>query len=79
MVYQMGRCVQCRLNQRGSMRYFLCVIGMVMIVEGLPYFARPDKMKSWLRKMLETPDGELRKIGAVVMTVGLLLVYLGRS
>lgn len=61
------------------MRYFLCVLGMVMIVEGLPYFAWPDKMKSWLVKMLETPESDLRKIGAVVMVFGLLLVYLGNS
>ncbi len=61
------------------MRYFLCVIGMVMIVEGLPYFAWPDKMKAWLKKMMETPDGDLRKVGAVVMVIGLILVYLGRS
>lgn len=61
------------------MRYFLCVLGMVMIVEGLPYFAWPEKMKTWMQKMLETPDADLRKIGAVVMVVGLLLIYLGRS
>ena len=61
------------------MRYFLCVLGMVMILEGLPYFAWPDKMKSWLKKMLETPDGDLRKVGAVVMAIGLLLVHLGRN
>ncbi len=61
------------------MRYFLCVLGMVMILEGLPYFAWPDKMKAWLKKMLETPDGDLRKVGAVIMVIGLLLVYLGRN
>jgi hypothetical protein len=61
------------------MRYFLSVMGMVMIVEGLPYFAWPDKMKSWLKKMMDSPDGDLRKIGAVVMVVGLVLVYLGRN
>jgi uncharacterized protein len=61
------------------MRYFLSVMGMVMIVEGLPYFAWPDKMKSWLKRMMDAPDGDLRKIGAVVMVVGLVLVYLGRN
>ena len=61
------------------MRYFLSVMGMVMIVEGLPYFAWPGKMKSWLKKMMDSPDSDLRKIGAVVMVVGLVLVYLGRN
>ena len=61
------------------MDYFLCVIGMVMIVEGTPYFVFPDKMKSWVQKMLEIPSNALRKFGLVLMLVGLLLVYFGRS
>ena len=28
------------------MEFFLCVIGMVMIIEGFPYFTFPEKMKS---------------------------------
>jgi uncharacterized protein len=61
------------------MRYFLCVIGMVMIVEGLPYFAFPEKMRAWLLKILETPDHTLRRVGMVMMAGGLVLVYLGRN
>ena len=60
------------------MRYFLCVIGMVMVLEGLPYFAFPGKMRPWLRKLLEMQDGALRSMGFVMMAIGLLLVYLGR-
>lgn len=60
------------------MRYFLCVIGMVMIIEGLPYFAWPDKMKTWLEKIAQTPDGDLRKIGTVLMVLGLLVIYLAK-
>ena len=60
------------------MRYFLCVIGMVMIFEGLPYFAWPDKMKPWLIKIIETPEASLRKLGFGLMAFGLLLVFLGR-
>jgi hypothetical protein len=63
----------------GKMRYFLCVMGMVMIIEGLPYFGWPEKMKPWLKKIMDTDDGDLRKIGAVLVAAGLLLVYLGRS
>lgn len=60
------------------MRFFLCVIGMVMVVEGLPYFAFPDKMKPWLQKVMETPDSSLRRLGFGLMMAGLVLVYLGR-
>jgi hypothetical protein len=61
------------------MRYFLCVIGMVMIVEGLPYFAFPDKMKPWLQKLMEIPNAALRRMGFGLMVAGLVLVYIGRS
>ena len=61
------------------MKYFLCVMGMVLIVEGLPYFTFPERMKGWIRRMAEVPDGQLRGIGVAVMVIGLLLVYLGRS
>jgi uncharacterized protein YjeT (DUF2065 family) len=60
------------------MDYFLCVIGMVMIVEGLPYFAFPEKMKRVITSLLEMPQAALRKFGFVLMLAGLLLVYLGR-
>ena len=61
------------------MKYFLCVMGMVLIVEGLPYFTFPERMKRWICRMAEVPDGQLRGIGVAVMVIGLLLVYLGRS
>lgn len=61
------------------MDYFLCVIGMVMIVEGLPYFAFPEKMKMVVRKVMEMSDAHLRRFGLVLMIVGLWVVYLGRS
>jgi len=61
------------------MEFFLCVLGMVMIVEGLPYFAFPEKMKSWVQKLLEMPDSSLRKFGFVLMITGLLMVYMGKG
>jgi uncharacterized protein YjeT (DUF2065 family) len=60
------------------MDFFLCVIGMVMIIEGLPYFAAPDQMKGWMAKIMEMAPGTLRRFGLVMMLVGLFLVYLGR-
>jgi uncharacterized protein YjeT (DUF2065 family) len=59
--------------------YFLCVFGMVMIVEGLPYFAVPGKIKIWVQKLAELPDSNLRLMGFLLMIAGLGLVYLGRS
>lgn len=59
------------------MKFFLCVLGMVMIIEGLPYFGFPDRMKAMMRVILELPDDSLRKFGFGLMMAGLVLVYLG--
>ena len=61
------------------MDFFMCVIGMVMIIEGIPYFAFPVKMKAIVRKVLELPSSNLRAFGFVLMVTGLGLVYFGRN
>jgi hypothetical protein len=49
-----------------------------MIVEGLPCFASPARMKQMLIKMMAMPEGHLRRFGLILMVAGLGLVYLGR-
>jgi len=61
------------------MKYFLCVLGMVFIIEGLPYFILPERLKIYLLKMTTMPDSILRFIGISAMIVGLILLYFGRS
>jgi uncharacterized protein len=61
------------------MEYFLCVLGMVFIIEGLPYFAFPDKVKSYIMKLQELPDSVLRALGLSAIVTGLILIYFGRS
>jgi uncharacterized protein YjeT (DUF2065 family) len=61
------------------MDFFLCVLGMVFIVEGMPYFTFPGKIKAYLLKVSEMPDSTLRLLGFGAILTGLLLVYLGRS
>jgi uncharacterized protein len=61
------------------MKYFLAVMGMVFIVEGLPYFASPHMIKAYLRKLAGISDTTLRIMGFVAVAIGLLLVYFGTS
>lgn len=61
------------------MTFFLCVIGMVMIIEGFPYFAFPEKIKSFILKISDAPDQTLRVVGFLLMLSGLGLVYLGKK
>ena len=58
------------------MKLFLTLIGLVLIVEGLPYFAFPEKMKKWMEIVQKTPDPQLRIMGLVSMCLGLLITYI---
>jgi len=60
------------------MKFLLCLIGLLLMVEGLPYFAFPDRMKRWMKMIQELPNHQLRIFGFVSMCVGLLIVYLSR-
>ena len=61
------------------MKYFLCVLGMVFVVEGLPYCTFPDRIKAYLRRLAEIPEATLRILGAGAVLLGLLLIYFGTS
>jgi len=55
------------------------VLGVVFVLEGLPYFAFPEKVKVYLLKLQEMPDSRLRLLGLTAIIIGLILVYIGRS
>ena len=57
------------------MKYLFCLLGLVLIVEGLPYFAFPSKMKKWMITVIRVPDSHLRIMGFVAMCAGLLIAY----
>ncbi len=60
------------------MKLFLTVIGLMMIFEGIPYFAFPEKMKAVLQQIQEMEPGTLRIMGFLAMLAGLLLCYLAQ-
>lgn len=60
------------------MEYFLCVLGMVLVVEGLPYFGFPEKMREMMRFLEEQDDSTLRTMGGVLMSVGLVILFFAR-
>ncbi len=60
------------------MKFFLCVIGMVLIIEGLPYFGFPQQVKNMLAMISEMEENSLRRIGFALMICGLILVYTGK-
>jgi hypothetical protein len=56
----------------------LAMIGLVLLLEGLPYFVSPRGMKRLMAQIPDLSDGTLRLWGVTAMLGGLLLVYLGR-
>lgn len=60
------------------MDYFLCVMGMVFIIEGLPYMVFPEKLKIYLVKISTLPETTLRVVGIGAIALGLILLYFGR-
>jgi hypothetical protein len=60
------------------MKTLFCLLGLVLIVEGLPYFAFPEKMKQWVANLSEMPSAHLRIMGLLAMGIGLLITYFSR-
>ena len=56
------------------MDFIVTVIGMVLIVEGIPWFLSPEKTKSFLAQIQLLSNRQLRLYGLVLMGIGLLIV-----
>lgn len=61
------------------MKEFLTAVGLALVMEGIPYFISPEKMREWMGKLTQAPDGVLRQIGFLLMMLGLFVVYLVRG
>lgn len=61
------------------MKLVITLIGLVLVLEGLPYAASPEAMQRWLRQIVEMPPQQLRRIGLVAMAVGFVLCYLAQK
>lgn len=56
------------------MKFVLCVAGVVLIIEGAPWFLSPAAMKKMQRQLLLSSPRALRVWGLLAMLSGLLLV-----
>ena len=57
------------------MKILFLLVGMVMILEGIPYVAFPDAMRDWLRTISEMKPEHLRILGLVSMAAGLCVCW----
>ncbi|MDA8161373.1 MAG: DUF2065 domain-containing protein [Desulfobacteraceae bacterium] len=58
------------------MNFLLTLLGLILVIEGIPYFVFPDKMKAFMRELEKTPTNILRWIGFIIMILGLGICYL---
>ncbi len=53
--------------------------GAIMVIEGLPYFLMPSKVKSIYEKIKDMSDLSLRIFGIIMIIIGFIIVYLVKS
>ena len=74
-----GRCGERLQKINGkSMKYFLSVLSMVLIIEGIPYFMFPGRFKELIKILEEMEEFYLRAMGLTMMILGIILLYLTR-
>jgi uncharacterized protein YjeT (DUF2065 family) len=61
------------------MKMLITLIGLVLILEGLPYVASPEAMQRWLKQLAEMRPDTLRIIGAFAMGAGFFLCFLAQK
>jgi len=57
------------------MKFLFTLIGLVFILEGLPYLTFPEAMQKWLRQLMEMRPSQLRLVGLFAVGTGLLICY----
>ena len=58
------------------MKILILLIGLILILEGLPYVAAPEGMRDWLKKLSEMDPSQLRSMGLIAMTIGLVICFI---
>ncbi len=59
-----------------GLKYFLSVLALVFIIEGMPYFLSPSGVKKWLAMVQEMPEGMIRAVGFFFMLLGAAILYI---
>ena len=58
------------------MKLLTLLIGLVLILEALPYVAAPEAMQDWLRKLSGVNPNQLRLMGLLAMVIGLIIIFI---
>jgi len=60
------------------MKLFIALLGLIFVLEGLPYAAFPEAMQRWLSQLTQLHPRQLRSIGLVSMAFGFAVLLFAR-
>ena len=60
------------------MKTLITLVGLILVLEGLPYVASPEGMQRWLQQITEMRPESLRSMGIFAMAVGFFLCFLAQ-
>jgi hypothetical protein len=55
--------------------YWWTALGLVLIIEGLGPMLFPNKWRAYLQKIAEQPTAQMQKLGGILVTAGVLLLF----
>ena len=58
------------------MKLLFTLVGLIFILEGLPYLTFPEAMQRWLQQLMEMKPAQLRMVGLGAVGTGLLICYI---
>ncbi|MCK5236585.1 MAG: DUF2065 domain-containing protein [Deltaproteobacteria bacterium] len=58
------------------MVFIVTVIGVILVIEGIPYTVFPAKAKKWALMIEELPESTLRVVGVASIFGGLILLFI---
>lgn len=62
-----------------SLQFLFVVLGVVLILEGMPWFLSPRGAKRMMSELFRMKDRSLRAVGLAFMLTGLLIVYIAKN
>ncbi len=78
LVNQNGFSTEHEEGKVAYMKLFFAALGLAMILEGIPYFLSPGKVKELVQLLPRLPDAALRFLGLGLMILGLALLFVSR-
>lgn len=63
------------MEQNYGIKYFLSVLALVFVFEGMPYFISPGGVRKWLQVVGLMSNSAIRGIGLIFMLVGITILF----